>query len=128
MNPQDPDKPVLPEVAADSAGATAPQDAVLTVEKRRRAPRKKSTGAGTEGPQFEAGAASEARVDSVPPASVEVAALSTTTAVGPATEDEAAVQEPGSEPQIANLAGSRAASPPRRPRRRLRLRRGPSRP
>ncbi len=131
MNPQDPDKPVLPEVAADSAGATAPQDAVLTVAKRRRAPRKKSTGAGTEGPQIEAGAASEARVDSVPPASVEAAALSTTMSVGPATEGEAAAQESGSEPQLANLAGASAIGAgaqgregPRRSRNRRRGRRG----
>ena len=131
MNPQDPDKPVSPEAAADSAGATAPQDAVLTVEKRRRAPRKKSTGAGTEGPQVEAAAVSEARVDFVPAASVEAAALSTTTAVGPATQGEAAIQESGSELQLANLAGASAIGAgtqgregPRRSRNRRRGRRG----
>ena len=131
MNPQDPDKPVSPEAAADSAGATAPQDAVLTVEKRRRAPRKKSTGAGTEGPQVEAAAVSEARVDVVPAASVEAAALSTTTAVGPATQGEAAIRSPASELQLANLAGASAIGAgtqgregPRRSRNRRRGRRG----
>jgi 23S rRNA pseudouridine2605 synthase len=123
MNPQDPDTPVPPE-------------AVLTVEKRRRTPRKKAAVTGTEGPQNDAGAAAETRVDTgpaqLPSASVAAEAPSTPTAVRPAPLGETASPQADSEqPQPANPAGDASIGAgeqgregPRRSRNRRRGRRG----
>ena len=135
MKPQDPDMPVPPQAASDPAAAPATQDAVVTAEKRRRAPRKKAPATGSEGLPSDAGAAAETRAELAPALEPAVFAATeapaTPTAASQPTPGEAANPQAASLPQRADLAGDtpneadgQGREGPRRSRNRRRGRRG----
>jgi 23S rRNA pseudouridine2605 synthase len=132
MKPQDPDMPVPPQAAPDSATAPAAQDAAVTAEPRRRAPRKKAVVPAAAEPHGDAGAGAETPAPPEPAPEPAVpataAAQSTPSAASPG---DASNPQAASLPQPQSLAGDapdeaggQGRQGPRRSRNRRRGRRG----